>query len=138
PPFLTLTPQETTFGTQVVGTTSTAQLFLTLQNIGLAPLYLSSYSISGGNNADFNVALTTCNSPIQPNASCKVYVTFTPTAPGPRKAVLSVVTPTFNPFTPPVVVGGLPASLTGVGTTEILSPASVAFGGQPVGTSSTP
>ncbi|MGO9271557.1 MAG: choice-of-anchor D domain-containing protein [Terriglobia bacterium] len=137
PPILSLTPQETTFGTQVVGTTSATQLFLTLQNIGLAPLYLSSYSISGGNNADFNVALTTCNSPIQPNASCKVYVTFTPTAPGPRKAVLSVVTPTFNPFTPPVVIEGLPASLTGVGTAEILSRTSIAFGGQPVGTSST-
>jgi len=115
------------FADQLVGATSSAQN-VTLRNTGAVPLSVLSVTVTGTNSTDF-AQTDTCGSSVPPGASCVVSVTFTPTAQGTRTGAVTIKdNAAKNPQT---------ISLTGTGTVVELSPASLDFGNQPVGTTST-
>ncbi|MCI0355070.1 MAG: choice-of-anchor D domain-containing protein, partial [Acidobacteria bacterium] len=125
PPAVGLSPASLSFGDQVVGTTSVAQA-LTLTNTGGAVLTISAITASG----DFT-RTTTCGSSLGAGNSCSVSVAFTPTAAGTRNGQVSVSSDAAgSPHT---------VDLTGLGVNPpavSLSPASLNFGDQVVGTTS--
>jgi hypothetical protein len=132
-PAVALTPPSLNFGNQVIGTTSAAQN-ATLQNTGSAPLVISSIALTGTDAADF-VQLSNCPlSPatLAPGSSCSISVTFTPSAAGSRSAGIAVTDDS----------AGSPHSvaLSGTGVAAApavsLSPTSIGFGQQALGTTS--
>jgi hypothetical protein len=129
-PAVTLT-SSLAFGSQRVGTTSSAQQ-ATLTNTGTAPLTISSIDLTGASAADYAQTGTCSTAPstLAAGSACTISVTFTPSAPGSRTAGLSVSDDASG--SPHVV------SLSGTGTQPAvtLTPASLTFGGQTVGTSS--
>ncbi len=122
-PAVTLSPTSLTFSTQLRNTTSPAQA-ITLTNTGTATLTITSVKSS---NSDFSQT-NTCGSSVAAGASCTISVSFTPVANGTVSATLTI---TDNAAGSPQTV-----SLTGTGTIVSLSPGSVNFGNQTVGTSS--
>ncbi|PYV04502.1 MAG: hypothetical protein DMG26_07295, partial [Acidobacteria bacterium] len=130
---VSLSPTSLTFANQQVGTTSAAQT-VTLSNTGTTSVTIASIAVTGTNSGDF---AQTNNCPMSPStlaasASCTINVTFTPSVGGTRTGTLTV---TDN-------AGGSPqtASLTGTGVAPgaTLSPASLTFARQNVGTTSAP
>jgi hypothetical protein len=132
-PAVTLTPTSLTFAGQTVGTTSAAQSS-TLRNSGTAPLTISSIVMAGTNSADF-AQTNTC--PLSPatlavNATCTISVTFTPGATGSRTANVSVSDDaTGSPHSL-----GLSGTGQGAAPGVSLSPSSLSFGTQNVGSTS--
>lgn len=127
---LTLFPPNLTFANQVVGTSSGPQVS-TLTNIGNATLTITSIGVTGANSGDF-AETDNCGTSIPVGGSCTISVTFTPAAAGTRNAAVSIADS----------LSDSPQSLplTGVGTLPnvTLSPSSLNFGQQPVGTTSQP
>ncbi len=123
-PTVVLTPTSLSFPTQLVNTTSAAQN-VTLMNTGTATLTITNISTTG-NFASSN----TCGSSVPAGGSCTISVTFTPTGSGVRSGKLSV---TDNASGSPQTV-----SLSGMGTVVSVSPSSLNFGNQTVGTTSAP
>jgi len=128
-PAVSLSATSLSFGNQMVSTTSAAQA-VTLTNSGTAALSITSVTITGTNASDF-AQTNTCGSSVAAGANCTISVTFTPAATGSRAASLSI---TDNAAGSPQTVG-----LSGTGTTPVvsLSPTSIPFGNQAVGTTST-
>jgi hypothetical protein len=135
-PAVTLSPTSLSFGSQQVGTSSSSKS-LTLTNSGNAALTISSIAVSGSNAADF-AQTNTCGSTLAAGASCSASVTFSPSATGSRSAGLTVTdNASGSPHT---------ATLSGTGTSAppppapgvTLSPTSLSFGSQQIGTSSVP
>ena len=123
-------PTTLTFGSQNVGTTSASQT-VTVTNTGTANLSISKVMIAGANASDFAKSPDTCTgATVTPNGSCTVGVTFTPTATGSRSASLSFADD--GPDTPQTV------GLTGTGAAPVagVSPPSLTFGNQNLGTTS--
>jgi len=116
-----------------VGATSTVQ-FVTVSNTGNATLTFSgSFAISG----DFHFAgQGTCGSSVAAGATCTISVNFTPTATGTRTGAV-----TLNdnaPNTPQTIpLSGTGGSTSTSGPAVGLSPSSLSFGNQAVGTTST-
>jgi hypothetical protein len=117
-----LSPNSLTFGSQLVGTTSGAQT-VTLSNNGTASLSISMIATTG----DF-AQTNNCGSTLPAGVSCSISVTFSPTASGARTGSL-------------IVTDNAPgshqtATLNGTGTapTADLSPTSLTFASQLVGT----
>jgi probable HAF family extracellular repeat protein len=125
-PSATLSPASLIFSTQAVGTTSATEPVV-LKNTGTTTLTISSITIAGTDHADFPQTHT-CGSSLAAGASCSISVTFSPTASGTRTAILSV---TDNAAGSPQKV-----SLSGIGTTAKLSPASLNFGAAGIGATS--
>ena len=128
-PAVTLTPATASFGNQSLGATSAAQA-LTLTNGTASSVSISSIAVTGTNSGDF-AQTNGCGSSLAAGASCTINVTFTPTATGTRTASLAVTdSATGSPHT---------AALTGTGVTNTasVSPTSLTFGNQAVGTTST-
>ena len=124
-PVVSLSPASLTFPAQQVGTSSSAQS-VTLSNAGNAALSITSITVSG----DFSQT-NTCGSSLAANASCTLSVTFKPTATGTRTGALTI-TDNASPATQTVSLTG-----TGVAAPVVsLSPASLTFPAQAVGTSS--
>ena len=123
-PAVTFSPTSLTFPDQTIFTTSVPKN-VTLTNTGLGILTVGSIAASGP-FAQSN----TCSAALNPAASCTISVTFKPKAKGALKGSVSV---TDNA---PGSSQALP--LTGTGTYMQFSPASRAFGTQPVGTHSLP
>jgi len=123
-----LSPTSLAFGGQLVGTTSAAQT-ATLSNTGNAALSIS-LALTGSNASDF-AQTNTCGSSVAAGSNCTISVTFTPAASGSRTASVSI---TDNASGSPQTV-----SLSGTGTATLasLSPTSLSFGNQSVGTTST-
>jgi hypothetical protein len=123
-PQIALSPSPRNFGPLEVGTSSAAQE-MTVTNIGNAPMTISSI-VPGGDFSQTN----TCGEAIPAGASCVISVTFTPTAAGMRSGTITL---TDNLKSSPQVI-----ALSGVGVvpTVSLSPASITFGGQSIGTTS--
>ena len=119
-----LSPTSISFGGQILGTTSNLQT-VTLSNPGNAPLAISAITITG----DFSQT-NSCGNSLAASASCTINVTFRPTLAGTRQGTMAL---TDNASGNPQSV-----SLTGTGLAPqaALSPASVSFGGQAVGTTS--
>jgi|GEM_PF-885360 len=130
-PAVTLSPASLTFNSQTVGTTSAAQA-VTLTNSGSATLTITSIAVSGANGSDF-AQTNNCGTSLAANASCSVNVTFTPAAAGTRTGSVTI---TDNASGSPQSV-----ALTGTGAAAgapavTLSPASLTFNSQTVGTRS--
>ena len=117
-------PSSLTFVNQTVGSTSPAQT-VTLYSEGNAPLTGISITITG----DF-AKTTACTTSLAAGANCTISVTFTPTATGTRTGTLSISDNA--PGSPQTV------SLSGTGTGAVLSlsPASLTFSSQTVGSTS--
>jgi hypothetical protein len=126
---VSLSPTSLAFGNQAVGTPSTAQT-LTLSNTGNAALSITSLALTGTNASDF-AQTNNCGASVAAGTNCTISVTFTPSASGSRTASVSI---TDNASGSPQTV-----SLSGTGTAPVdgLSPTSLAFGNQSVGTPST-
>jgi hypothetical protein len=132
-PGVTLSPTSLTYTSQVVGTTSAAQT-ITVQSTGTTALTISSIALVGTNPGDF---AQTSNCPtgsntLAVNASCSISVTFSPAATGTRSAAVVITDndPTGTQNVPLSGSGALPTP----GVT--LSPTSVAYASQSVGTTS--
>jgi hypothetical protein len=123
-PQVVLSPTALSFGGQSVGTTSSSQT-VTLSNAGGAPLAVSNIASTG----DFSQA-NSCATVLAAGASCSITVTFRPTVAGTRQGTLAV---TDNSSGSPQAVS---LSGTGLGPLAVLSPTSLSFGNQVVGTPS--
>jgi hypothetical protein len=131
-PGATVTPGSLSFGDDVVGNKTNAQP-VTLVNSGDAPLTISTFHIDGADAADFSQG---ADCPVSPDylpagGSCTIYVAFNPDSPGSKSATLEIGDNA--PDSPETV------SLTGNGILAgavSLSPSSLSFGDQLVGTRS--
>jgi hypothetical protein len=121
-------PGSLSFGTVAVGSSQTPQK-TTLTNVGWGPLQLTGVSIKGAHAADFSQT-NDCPGSLAQGASCNINVTFTPTSDGARAATLRV-----GDAGAPQLQG---VTLKGTGTFAGLSPTSLSFGNQSVGTTSNP
>ncbi len=121
-PAVTLSPTSLTFSTQVVFTTSKAKT-VTLTNSGAGLLTISKIAAS----SQFSET-NTCGTSVAAGASCTISVTFKPTA---INTISGSVSITDNASGSPQKV-----NLTGTGTYVQLTPSSLNFGNQPVGTKS--
>jgi FG-GAP-like repeat/Abnormal spindle-like microcephaly-assoc'd, ASPM-SPD-2-Hydin/Beta-propeller repeat len=127
-PAISLSPASLTFSSEGVGSKSAGKT-VTLTNTGTATLTLTSIGITGTDSGDFSQT-TTCGNSVTAGAKCTITVTFDPTASGARTASLSVVDNA--PASPQTVA----LSGTGTGPAVTLSPSSLTYGNQKVGTSS--
>jgi hypothetical protein len=125
-PAVTLSPSTLTFSGQAPGTSSAAQS-VTVTNSGSAALTFSGITVSGGFSQSNN-----CGTGIPAGGACTVSVIFTPTAAGTLTGTLTIAD---NASNSPQTV-----SLTGTAAIATLkvSPTSLTFGSQGVGTSSAP
>jgi FG-GAP-like repeat len=124
-------PGGLSFPQQGINSTSPAQS-VTLSNSGNAALAVSSITIGGSNAGDYAQS-NNCGTSVGANATCQISVTFTPSALGTRNAILNISDNA--PGSPQTV------NLTGVTPAApvlTLSPASITFPGQYVGTSGLP
>jgi hypothetical protein len=119
-----LSPASLSYAAQRVKTTSSAQS-VTLSNTGAASLSISSFTVTG----DFSQT-NNCGTTLAAGGSCTVKITFTPTATGSRTGTL-----TLNSNAPGTAAS---VSLSGTGVASIagLTPASLVFANQVVGTTS--
>jgi hypothetical protein len=135
-PTVSLSPTSLTFSSQHVGTSSKAQT-VTLSNRGNATLSITSLAVNGTNRSNF-AETNTCGRSVAPFSHCTIRVTFTPSAGGSRKASVSI---SDNARGSPQTVGlsgtGVLTAAAAVAAVASLSPTSLAFGNQPVGTPST-
>jgi hypothetical protein len=128
-PLVSLSTAGLSFANQLINTSSASQVE-TVTNTGSANLTFSTVTIGGTNPSDFAKSADTCTGvTVTPNNACTVSVTFTPSATGSRSASLNFAD---NASGSPQTV-----SLTGIGIPFAqVSPSSVTFGGQMVGTTS--
>lgn len=103
---LQVTPGALAFGPVSVG--ASANLPLTLLNVGTAPVSNIAAVLSGANAAEFAVTLPCSVTTLAPNQGCTMTVTFTPSAVGVRSATVSLASS--DPASPVVI------ALTGAGT----------------------
>ena len=123
-----LSPSALSFPSQVIGSSSSAQS-VTLTNTGATCFQFSQVQIAG----DFSQANNCAAAGVPGGSSCMYSVTFTPTASGSRAGTLTVA------GSDGVTKKGLTVSLSGFGLTPpsvSLSPATLSFAPQPVGTTS--
>ena len=121
-PAVRLSPASLTFPDQVVFTTSKAKM-VTLTNTGVGVLNIKSITVTGPFAQTNN-----CGTTVNPNASCTISVTFKPKTIGTVTGSVSIRDNA--PASPQKI------TLTGTGTYVQLSPTSLNFGNQPVGTKS--
>jgi hypothetical protein len=112
------------FGSQPVGTTSAAQS-VTVTNTGGTALSISSI-VDGGFNPTSFPETTTCGTGLAAGANCTINAKFAPGGTGGRSAVITLTDS----------AGTQTIALSGAGIAAIVSPTSLAFGSQPVGTKS--
>jgi hypothetical protein len=113
-----------TFPFQLVNTTGAAQT-VTLKNTGTTALTISGLKTSG----QFSTT-STCGSSVAAGASCSLKVTFSPKTQGSKSGTISIKD---SASTKPQVI-----ELSGAGTVVELSPPSLTFGSQKVGSKSAP
>ena len=124
PPTVSLTPAKLIFSTQLIHTTSAAQV-ATLTNTGSQPVTISNVSTAGPFPETNN-----CPSTLAVGGDCQISVQFKPIARGPAHGTLSV---TDDAQGSPQKV-----ELSGEGMVVRLSPLGINFGDQKVGTKSAP
>jgi hypothetical protein len=124
PAAIVLTPVTLSFPATIVNQTA-AQQIITVANTGSNPASLNTPTITG----DFTIAASTCGSTLAGQTACSLSIAFTPTASGTRSGVLTVTNS----------VGTQTAQLSGTGdapATDTLSPLSLTFAQQAIGTTS--
>jgi hypothetical protein len=112
------------FRAQLINTKSAAQV-VALKNVGTAPLSISSIKSS----RQFQVS-DTCGSSIAVGTQCSIKTTFEPTTGGAHSGVITIID---SASSKPQFI-----ELSGNGTVIKVSPTSLNFGDQKVGTKSTP
>jgi P pilus assembly chaperone PapD len=123
---LTVTPTSLTFAGRAIGTKSSQQS-VTVTNAGSSNVTMGSLAAS----ANYNETDTCAGVTLLPGKSCKIGVTFSPSASGSISGVLTINDSA--PTSPQLV------SLTGSGFNPVvLSPPSVSFGAVAVGSTSAP
>jgi hypothetical protein len=116
------------FPDTAVGTTS-SPIDVTLANIGQTAMAISGITITGKNSGDF-AQTNDCGTSLASGASCTVSITFAPTGGGLRSGLVKISDDAVG--SPQVItVRG-----TGLVPTVSLSPQSLTFGAQQVGTTS--
>jgi len=130
-PAVGLSATTLSFGDQTVGIASAAKT-VSISNTGTANLVLGTITTSGTSAAEF--APSNCsNATLAPGSNCSVNVTFTPAALSARSATLNIVSnATGSPHGVSLSGNGVAAPAPAV----TLSPTSLAFGNQTVGTTS--
>jgi hypothetical protein len=103
---------------------------VTLSNVGSPNLPVSSISLVGASAQDFSIPAKQCTGSLNSDGACILKVTFNPKTAGTLSASLKVV---YGDVGSPQMV-----PLTGVGTPVKLSPVSINFGDQKLGTMSPP
>jgi hypothetical protein len=121
-----LAPAKLTFSTTLLGTSSVAQSS-TMTNLGTTKVTINSIALGGNFPGDYSQT-NTCGTSLAGGANCIISVTFTPTAIGNRPATVTI-TDNGGGTTQKV-------TLSGVATEASLSPPSINFGNQKVGTTS--
>src|SRR6201998_1532270 len=123
----TVSPTSLSFGTVVVGATSVAKT-VTLKNTQTSSLTIDSTATSGSPFAVAASPTTTCGGTLAAGASCKIGVTFSPTAVASGQRASSTIAPSAT--TAPLTV-----ALSGTGEVQTtMKPASASFGSVAVGT----
>jgi hypothetical protein len=90
PPYVALSPNELTFATRKVGTTSKPQV-ITLTNTGTANLIIVGFDLGGTDPGDFAWSTSgACEGGTPSGGVCHISVTFTPQAAGNRSATLTI------------------------------------------------
>ena len=131
-PVVSLSPNILVFSAEAVGTSSPPQT-VGLTNSGNAALNIQTVAISGGNDFVIGNGTTCANgSSVATGSFCMIQVIFAPTTPGQKSATVTI---TDN-------AGGSPQQISLAGTSSSaalsLSPTSVSFPAQFVGTSGLP
>lgn len=124
PAAVLLNPGSLSFDPTTIGSPSAAQS-ISISNTGGDPVALNGESVTG----DFSIAANTCGSTLAPQSGCTVSIVFKPAASGLRSGVLTVRD----------ALGSQVAQLSGTGqtaATDALSPLSLAFAAQQIGTTS--
>src|SRR5207302_1100977 len=133
-PIASLSPATLNFGNQNVGTTSASQT-ATLRNTGSGILNISAISFSGA-GGDY-AQTSNCGSQLTPAGgakdNCTITVTFAPTAGGSRPDSIQIVDDSANS---PQTVALSGSGILVQGAMQ-LSPSTLAFGSQQIGTTST-
>ena len=124
-----LNPSNLDFGTQNVGTTSSAQTILS--NNSTSALTITGFALTGTNASDF-AQTNNCPSSLAAGASCTISVTFTPGAGGTRSGRLSITDSASDSPQSVTLSGAGTAPAPGVS----LSPNSLDFGNQYTGKTS--
>ena len=117
----TFSPNPLAFGYQIIGTTS-APMTSNLENTGVQTLTINGFTVSGPYGYTTN-----CGSTLAAHASCQLFVTFSP---------ISIAGS--GSITASTDAGQIGLSMTGTGTELLVSPTSINFGNQAVGTTSAP
>ena len=120
-PALSVSSTVMDFGIRAVGTTNSPGM-ITLTNAGSGPLTLKSFTVTGENKGDFGLGQE-CLGTLSAGANCTLSLTFTPAAPGRRRAVISI-----NDYAGSCVQTVI---LSGAGTALSLSPSSLVFSSSP-------
>ncbi len=118
------------FGNQTVGVTSPVQT-VTVTNSGVAPLTFSYIQLQGLNTNDFGLTHN-CPTSLAVGASCKLNVTFDPTASSTRSAYVTLIDNASDSAQNIVLSGTGVAANAGVN----LNPSNLSFGNQNIGTTS--
>ncbi|MES2392318.1 MAG: choice-of-anchor D domain-containing protein [Acidobacteriota bacterium] len=124
PAAIVLNPLSLTFAATIVNQTTAAQI-ITVSNTGGTTATLQTPIISG----DFAISANTCGTTLAASTGCSLSITFTPTATGTRTGTLTLTDS----------AGTQVAQLTGIGqapATDTLSPPSLTFAQQQIGTTS--
>lgn len=124
PAAILLTPVNLAFPSTTVNQTAATQI-ITISNTGGNAATLQTPTITG----DFTIKQSTCGAALPSQTGCSVVIAFTPTIGGTRTGVLTVVDS----------AGTQTAQLSGIGqspATDTLSPLSLTFGNQQVGSTS--
>jgi hypothetical protein len=131
-PAITLSASSLTFGAQPAGTASTPQN-VTLSNPGTTSLGISGIVLNGTNPTDF-IETNNCPQSLGVSASCVITVKFDPSATGSSSRTASVSVSDNAPQSPQTIA--LAGSVT-VATVSV-SPATITFGNQVAGGTSSP
>ncbi len=121
------------FGSQPVGSQNIPPQAIAVYNTGDAPLSISSITLVGTNSADFSLQgpLACTTVPIPPGGYCSFEVGFVPSLVGPEATFV-----TFTDNAPPGSQA-LEAVGSGAGPLAVVSSATLNFGNQPDGTTTT-
>ncbi len=129
---VSLSPAALTFASTAVGVTTAAQV-VTIKNTGTGTVSLTSETITGTNATSFLKSATTCGATLAAAASCTVSVTFKPLTTGALTGSLSVAD---NASGSPQTVALTGTGVTGTTPTVTVTPTTIAFPAQVLGTTS--
>lgn len=126
------------FDDTVIGASSIKSVTVSNTSVGpsAAPIVFSSFTLAGAASADYQLGGTCSTStPLAPQATCSLVITFAPSATGARAASLQIASNASNPLVSIGLAGnGLPAPAPVLS----IAPAPLNFGQQTVGGSYPP